>query len=155
MKGMVHGVWPVSEKPGALVRMSIRLSICVSAVALWELAAYCGSPVGGLCAPVHEKRPRKQPPPPPPPPPPFPVVDGERSSSSGIYTGGVDRRGRHDKSDEREARDYTRRKEDSNNERTGVGIQGDDSTLPLSLSPFPSTPCIACLSIYERYDHQV
>lgn len=50
------------ERPGALVRMSIRLSICVSAGALWELAAYCGSPVGGLCAPVHEKRPRERPP---------------------------------------------------------------------------------------------
>lgn len=64
-RGGVYGVRCLAgqrERPGALVRMSIRLSICVSVGALWELAAYCGSPVGGLCAPVHEKRPRERPP---------------------------------------------------------------------------------------------
>lgn len=35
----------------ACVRPYIRLSICVSAGALWELAVHCGPPVGGLC--VH------------------------------------------------------------------------------------------------------
>lgn len=35
----------------ACVYVHIRLSICVSAGALWELVAHCGSSVGGLC--VH------------------------------------------------------------------------------------------------------
>lgn len=37
--------------PRLHVYVHIRLSICVSAGALWELAVHCGPPVGGLC--VH------------------------------------------------------------------------------------------------------
>lgn len=87
-EGGVYGVRCLAgqrERPGALVRMSIRLSICVSVGALWELAAYCGSPVGGLCAPVHEKRPRER--------PPLPVAADERFAAAHTPVGDDDREG--------------------------------------------------------------
>lgn len=86
--GGVYGVRCLAgqrERPGALVRMSIRLSICVSVGALWELAAYCGSPVGGLCAPVHEKRPRER--------PPLPVAADGRFAAAHTPVGDDDREG--------------------------------------------------------------
>lgn len=88
MRGGVYGVRCLAgqrERPGALVRMSIRLSICVSVGALWELAAYCGSPVGGLCAPVHEKRPRER--------PPLPVAADGRFAAAHTPVGDDDRGG--------------------------------------------------------------
>lgn len=166
------------ERPGALVRMSIRLSICVSVGALWELAAYCGSPVGGLCAPVHEKRPRER--------PPLPVAADGRFAAAHTPVGDDDREGegrRTAVSADRLERERKRVDARRNEDKTGVKQRGQrrpgmgmilhlspsflSSFLSLSaLFSFSLCPSLClclcvygclyrCLSIYERYDHQV